>query len=348
MRPKLSIATLLLLSGCKLLASGVIDETCEDLPGGCDGTVDTDDTRDTEDTAPPYVPDNPFVLGLAVASETESEVSLRAFDTDFELLIEAVLPLQEDTSVGPVAYDHDQGALYGFDNGSRKLVTYSESAGLVLVDISPEITDFDDDIVDMMVADGTLYLVGGSTLLKHEVGDGFVTEIEISNAAPQLVRSIFAPSSSSSVFLLDIGEAGQEPDLYRVDLDTQRGVRSYENFDDGQGRAQAGFYGLENLPYVCSELGAVYSVESLDAGDRVPLAMPLADEMIEHYGVDMALDVSDCSYDPIAERYLVFSRALGAINMDEYGHVLPHLAPDDGESFVRGYFFVVPADSDTE
>jgi len=332
MRSLMLIAPLL-LSGCNLFRSGLIEQTCEDLPRGCDGTIDTEIPDDTDDTAP-WVPDNPFTLGTVLASAQDAELQLRVFDADGQLIQDAALDASEVTGAGPVAYDPDQPRIMLFDNDVGVLFVVADGATPVRVSATAELGW----VYDMVVVDSVLFLVSANAIWGYQPG-GDSLELLGTIAGLAQIQGVFS-AFDDNLFLLNWA-SDNTPDLYRFTISTGENRLSYEGYDDGVGRSASGFQGPSAKPYVCSSVGGVYAVEDLQGGDHVPAAFPSQDLLVEAIGVELLSSVTDCDWDEGAERFLLHSADYGLMAMDEWGRVEPMMIPPTGEQFVRASFFFV-------
>jgi len=335
------LAPTLLLAGCNLFQSGLITQTCEDLPAGCDGTIDTDPpTDDTDDTAP-YIPDNPFTTGTVVASARDGELQMRVFDRDGELIQGA--SLSADAVAGPVAYDPATSRLFLWDNGASQLFVIGADGEPTQV--PPSTTDGDVGMVfDAQVIETALYVSTANAVWVYQPDTSNLRKVGTVTGMVQ-VQSLFE-AFDDNLFLLNWG-SDDTPDLYRFTISTGESRLSYEAFDDSLGRSASGFQGPVAKPWVCSSVGGFYAVEDLQGGDRAPSAFPDADDISDLLGVTVLSGVTDCEWDDNAERYLLHSKDHGVFTMDEWGRLEVLITPEANEGFVRGYFFDDP-DTDTE
>ncbi len=336
------IAPLLLLAGCNLFRSADIPTTCEDLPGGCGG-IDTHPPDDTDDTAP-WVPDNEFGMGMALATIAGDTVKVRAWGPDGVLLTEGGMPLDDIGEAGPVAYDPAGPDFYVWDHSGHRLWIWEGGNDPFSASLS-EGSDAT-NVRDLVVMDGTPYLVTANAIWSYNSAEQSIDELG-SNDSLYSVSSVFV-AYEDNLFLLD-GSADEQPDLYRFTVSSAESRLSYEDFDDGLGRASQGFKGPESKPYVCSPVGGMYSVESLQGGDQVPAAYPDQDQLAELFGgAEHLVDITECAWDDTAELYLLHSTIHGVISMDSWGR-LEQRYDGAGEELVSACFFdPVEDDSDTD
>lgn len=334
MRPTLMLLALpLLAAGCNLFRSALIERTCEDLPGGCDG-IDSEPPDDTWDSGP-WIPENPWTLGMVLLSIQDDELWLRAMDPVGEMWAEFRTASDAALRPGPVEYDPATNRLFFWDNAAQVLWVVADG---VPATYGPVLTE--DQVVgemyDATFFEGALYLVSDTALWRFSEGTGLVEAMALGDPF-QLLTSVF-PAFVDNLYLLDQGGDGQ-PDLHRVTVSTVTDRLANEDFDETSGRAHRGFLGPENKPHVCSDVGAVYAIETLQTGDNAPLAFPDQDELAALFGgAELALETSDCAWDEGAQRFLVHSRALGVLAVDTWGHVEPRAVPASGEAFIRGSF----------
>jgi hypothetical protein len=337
MRSLKLIAPLLLLSGCNLFRSGLIPQTCEDLPGSC-GTIDTEPGDDTGDTAP-WVPDDPRTLGVAVVSSSDAEVRIQAWDASGELLQSATLDPSEAPSPGPVAYDPDQPRLLLWDNEAQVLIIAADGSEPVRVAVDSTVTDGPGWIHDSILIDSVLYLVSDTAVWGHSPGDSAVQQLGSYSALAE-VHSVF-PAFEDNLFLLNWSNDGT-PDLYRYTISTAESRLSYEDYDDSFGRSASGFQGPADKPHVCSDVGGVYVVETLQSGERAPAAFPSQTELSELIGAQMLEGVTDCAWDEGAELFMLHSAEHGVFAMDAWGRLERSHQAEAGHRLLRGSFFQAP------
>jgi hypothetical protein len=330
-------APLLLLAGCNLFRSGRIGQTCEDLPGGCDGP-DSEPPDDTVDSAP-YVPEPDSSLGVALASLSGGTLWVRALDAAGAVLQEASATVPDTWRAGPVAFDAENGRLLTFDNGSMELWTFDASGAESRMPLAEDVTGVG-TVYDMALVDGALFLVTDTVLWRLQPDAGAI-EAFLAASGFRYVRGVF-PASDDNLYVLDLGGDGQ-PDLFRVTISTVESRLSFEDYDDGQGRTGRGFRGVDNEPFVCSGVGAVYQVSVLQGGDRYPAAFANQDELADLYeGAIYAEETTDCAWDPVTGRFALHSARLGVLAVDAWGHVLPLYRPEGDEQPLRGSFFSIP------
>ncbi len=335
MRTLMLIAPALLLTGCNLFKSGLIEQTCEDLPDGCGG-IDTQPGDDTGDTAP-WVPENPYSLGLVLGVKQGAQLALYAFDAERNGLLDAAIAVSQVDQPGPVAYDPEQPRLMLVDNGNQQLLVATEGGSFEPVPMQAVAVGEDAKVNGLLMVDSGLYLSTTTTVLAYQPGDSQVARL----ASPSGVSSIqgLFPAYEDNLFLLNWGQIDNQPDLYRFTISTTESRLSYEDFDDNLGRAVSGFVGPQAKPFVCSQLGGVYSVEDLQAGERGPAAFPDRDDLNDLIGVELLSGVSTCAWDDQAERYLVFSTEYGVFSMDAWGRVELLIAPGDDQGYFAAAFF---------
>jgi hypothetical protein len=343
MRSLMLVAPLLLLSGCNLFRSGLIPQTCEDLPRGCDGTIDTQPIDDTGDTAP-WIPEDPATSGVVLVSKTDDGVQLRARSPSGELLASAEIAAAQAPDPGPVVYDPDTNRILMWDNEVKKLFVLVEGTEAVKVGADPGLDVDPGFATDALVVDTEYFLVAGDQLWSYPQDAEFLTALP-SNSAISDIRSVF-PAYEDNLFLLDWGSDGT-PDLYRHTISTQESRLSYEDYDDSFGRSISGFRGPTEMPHVCSTVGGVYTVEVLQSDERTPAAFPLAADLEESLGVEMLSGVTDCGWDHGSEQFLLHSVDHGVLRMDPWGRVRRTLAPATDETLIRAAFFTV-ADGSTD
>jgi hypothetical protein len=333
MRSLMLIAPMLMLAGCNLFQSGLIAKTCEDLPGGCGG-IDTQPPDDTDTT--PWVPEDPYTKGMVVASTSGSELVVRVYDVQGEVVQSASFDSAELSVAGPVAYDPVQPRILQWDNGSQQLFVVADGSEPVRVVADSSAGDELGWVYDSLLLDSALYLASATALWVYLPEASSITKLGSASGLVQ-VRSVF-PAYADNLFLLN-WNAGAQPDLYRLTISTAETRLSYEDFDDSLGRAYTGFQGPAVKPYVCSSVGGVYSVEELEAADRSPAAFPAQADVEALFGVSILSGVTDCGWDPGAERYLLHSLDHGVLAMDAWGRLEQRFAPESGEQLVRAAFY---------
>jgi hypothetical protein len=337
MRSLMLLAPTLLLAGCNLFRSGFIEQTCEDLPGGCGG-IDTELPPDDTGDSDPYVPVSPYSLGVATAFVGADGVHLTAVDEERRLLQEGLIGAEHSVAPGPVAYDPLTQLLMVWDNASDSLWVVDAAGDLSQIPPDTAVGSEVGYVTDAALVDGSLYLVSGSGLWLYAPGATSVTLVEASSEG-SLLHSVFF-AFADNLFLLDWGADG-EPDLYRYTISEGSSRVSYEDFDDSLGRSSWGFQGASALPYVCSSVGGVYAIEALQSGDRAPAAYPNQDDLAELFGGAAQLPgVTDCAWDPAAERYMLHSQAHGVVSMDAWGRLDAYMPPGPELQPLRADFFV--------
>ncbi len=338
MRSLMLVAPLLLMSGCNLFRSGLIDKTCEDLPLGCGGIIDTQPTDDTGDSDP-WVPENPYTTGMALAVASDGEIQLRVIDAQGQQIQGASLDSSEVSAAGPVAYDPIQPRVMLWDNGGQTLFVVADGAQPVRVTVDTSEAAELGWVNDAVVVDSVLYLVSATAIWSFLPGDSAIHKLGSAVGLTQ-IQGVF-PAYDDNLFLLNWG-SDDAPDLYRYTISTAENRLSYEAFDDSLGRVAAGFQGPAAKPHVCSGVGGLYLVEDLQGGDHAPAAFPSQADLQALVGADLLAEVTDCGWDDGAERYLVHSAVHGVVAVDTWGRVDALVLPEPGEQFVRASFFVVP------
>lgn len=336
MRSLKLVAPLLLMSGCNLFRSGHIEQTCEDLPRGCGGTIDTQPTDDTGDSAP-WVPDDPSTVGMALVSIVGDQVQLRVFDPAGALIQESVLGASEAPSPGPVAYDPIQPRIMLWDNSSQVLFVAADGSDPTSVTVDTTEEAELGWVYDTVVVGSVLYLVTATSVWTYLPEDTAIHKLGSATSLAQ-IQSVF-PAFDDNLFLLN-WSADATPDLFRFTISTSESRLSYESFDDSLGRSSSGFQGPAAKPHVCSGVGGVYSVEDLQGDDRAPIAFPSSADLQDLVGITVLGGVTDCGWDDGAERFLLAS-PYGVFVMDEWGRVDATLLPEGDEQLVRAAFYMV-------
>ena len=341
------LAVVLLVSGCKLFASGAIDQTCEDMERGCPGDPQPDSGIDSGDSAP-FVVENPYSLGFTVGMQTGETYLVQALSAAGDVFYDQGIEPPPGSEAGPVAYDPSINTLYYFDLGLGGMGVFSETLGDLQVIGVPQ--DSDESFMyarDLLAADGNLYLATDGWVYSYVPVAKAGFQVMASSTLLQRGRSLY--HGQSDLYLLDIGPDGGQPDIFRVDSASGSLTLSVQDFDDGQGRAISAIFGpdlndngIEDDTVVCSALGAVYAVSSLQTGDREPYAFPNQDQLSDLLGIDLLEDVSSCAWDSAAERFLLFSATQGVLSLDSWGNLESLWQPSGEELAFAGDFFTLP------
>lgn len=328
MKRSLSLVMILpVVAGCHLFSSGTIATTCEDLEGGCDPDSGPEDTGS-------FVPDSPYGSWFVSGSGTANEIQVRVVDPDLDVVVEASTDPSREP--GPVAWDEVEERAFYYDNATRFLHVLCRGADRVIQGEAPDSGATSLVIVDLHVIEGTLYALAPTALYQADLeAEAFVTVVGAGGF--QDARSVF-PAPGEHAYVLDAGGPEGLPDLWRVDLGAHSASLMFQNFDDGQGRAHAGFLGEEDMPWVCSSLGATWAVADLSGGSRVPSVVPDAADMEALVGRSFVEDVTDCGWDAASSRFLVASSSAGLLGIDAWNHVDRILAPQEDEDPFRASF----------
>jgi len=318
------------LAGCHLFASGTIGTTCEDLEGGCPGDTGPIDTS-------PVGGD--YTVRSVLGARGAGGVSVRAIGPEGDVLLSVAT--DDSPSPGPVAWDEPGGRIFYYDNAASVLHVLQPSAGAVIDGYAPDTGAERIQAVDVAYVDSRLYVLAPTALYRVDIeGRTFGTLV------PEgliLDGRSMVPSPDGAIWVLDLGGVGGLPDLWRVDLGSGDAVQALSDFDDGQGRAHAGFLGPGNTGWVCSALGSMYAVEDLLAGSRTPSAMPDPADMQALVGASFVDDVTDCGWDPSASRFLASSVSAGILGIDAWNSVDRRVAPVEGETPFHADFVPAPA-----
>jgi hypothetical protein len=333
MRSTLTLLAALPLTGCNLFRSAYIETTCEDLPGQC-GTVDTEPgPDDTFDTAP-WIPPPPSSLGVVLGSLVDGQIWLRALLPDGVIAKEAHFDAS-DLRTGPVEYDPVEDRLFLWDDAAATLWMIGGEGDVRSVgDVDAAIGR----VHDLQMFEGALYLVSDKAIWRW-TPDADALERLATTSSFYLLCGIFPSSQAGSLSVVDLG-ADDAPDLYRVDPSSAASVLVYADFDSEPGRTASGFQGPSSKPHVCSSVGAIYSVEDLQSGNRAPLVLADQDAMTAEFGVGLAEETTDCAWDAGAERFLIHSLTVGVLALDAWGHFVVLARPGEAEEFIRASFFV--------
>ena len=330
----MALLGLLPSAGCHLFADAYIERTCEDLPLGCGGTVDTSSTDTSDSGQVPIEYGSHMVLGVQSGDQLAIEVYSPEGDLAATMSVQltALTNQDLDAALGPVAYDPDNGVFYFYDNVSMQVHIMPESGSSVELDAYYSAQD-------ILIMGGIAYLGVQYYVFSFDplLADGL--DLATFETYFYNVEAVF-PAYDDSLYVVSLGLNDDDlPDLYRGDTTSKEVVLAYEDFDDGQNRAQDGFSGPDGQPFVCSIAGAVYRIEDLAMGDRTPVAFPSEVEMEQLFGSSVLSDVVDCGWDDLSGRYLLLSRSAGLLSIDEWGSVDSIRVAPDGSSFFRAAFY---------
>jgi hypothetical protein len=329
--PTASLVLLPVLAGCHLFSSGTIGTTCEDVGAGCTDTGQ-------EDTAP-FVPPNPYTTRFVVGVNREVAITVRVVDAAEGVVLEASTDASHDP--GPVAFDDAGSRLFYYDNATRFLHVLANGTDSPVMGYAPDIGVTSIVAVDLEAMDGQLYLLAPDALYRLDTANSSFVTVAYPGSFLD-ARSVF-PTPDGQANVLDRGEMGGYPDLWRVDLSSGGTTYAFTNFDDGQGRASHGFLGPDDAPWVCSVLGATYAVADLNGGAREPAVLPDAADVEILVGSPLLDDVSDCEWDEAAARFVMASPSAGILGIDAWNSVDPIVPPQAGETPFAAAFVPAPA-----
>lgn len=331
-------AACLAAPGCHLFASGRIDKTCEDVPRGCPGTVDTTHTGETAE--PPFV----LSLGWVEGRNREGTVQLVAFDGAANVLVDAEAGTGF-TDPGPVAWDPDNSLFYLVDNGTGTL-------HVVPPDGTPTSVSLYTTAGDLLVLGGILYLATPNFLMAYDPRVG-VPDTDVVNTTFGRLDSVFPynPDIVEEVWLVDLVGDAQAPRAYHgvvdlVDPTASRAALAYDGYEPDGGRSGDGFMGpgdFGDFAYVCNSAGAVFAINQLKTGVMAPAAMPSSTSVQEITGsVSQLSTVTDCAWDGEADAFLLFDATWGvfALSREDTDNLrLVSAAPSAPETAFRASFF---------
>ena len=271
------------LLGCYLIDNGGIDcaadEVCarDSLPEG-DADTDADSDADTD------VPGQREV-GAVFGSQGGS-------DWSFVVVDPAGAEVLRQTTSGAV-----EGPLTWLDQAQSGLLLDGDQAWVVDADQAQAATVLPEEARDLEWVSPSLVVLFPHGLAEVQGSETVWLEQGAFQNATRLVAD-----GAGGVWVLDLGLG--LPSLYH--WNEEQGLSQVNaDFDEHSGRTVGLFLGPDQLPWVCSGGGAVWSVAALAQGDRSPAR--LADNQLS--------GVMDCGYDGGSDEFLLFSQQLGIVRL---------------------------------
>ncbi len=320
------------LSGCALFASGAIEKTCEDLPLGCGGGVDsadTDDggddtgggsddgsgddgtgddgsgddgTGDGDDSGPVDTgpPPEPLRGTVAVGWSNQAGLGVWVHDADGALLQELYTDDAANTTYA-LAWDPDAELLYAAFGGSLAEVNLKTGQASVELDLGL-------DVVALALVGDELWVIGADTLgVVDLAGSAQVYEEELPAGTLSDVSGGYYAPSRGAIDMVDLD--ADTPDLWSWSLGSEALEVSLQDFDSVSSRARLPFAGADERAWSCTAAGGVHRLEDLAAGDRT----------LERL-IDRSLDdLVACGYDPGSDEVIMFSAQAGILRVSPDG-----------------------------
>jgi len=226
-----------MLIGCHVFDSGVIDVTCDELPG-CEG-IDTNQDTSIE-----------VGFGIAV-SHSDGEAWLASVYDSPDLSPSLQISGTGDL-LGPVAYD-------GVDT------LYVVSGGLLYAmksnnDISSTPLGIN-DATSIALTDDKIFISNGIQLIIYD--GSITTELD-----PEFFTSLMF--FDDLLYVVD-NDSNNGPDIYGVDPIELTLEFESVNFSSSAARSRAGsFIGPDGDVFMCSGTGAIYNLKDLESGANTP------------------------------------------------------------------------------
>lgn len=285
-----ALSFLVLASGCHVFESIQVECTSDMSCAGGTDTADTADTAEDTDTGTPGEPEVGWVTAQAGAGKT----FVRVIDP-----VSGEVARQWELNgeyPGTPFYDPaSQSGLFAAIGGFWMLAADGDVAS---AGEGPDSENYDISHLgpDMLAAyQGGLTRVSADMSVNEQVVPlGTLTEIR------------YVGGNSRVAFFVDPSSGG--PDLWKIDTSWEYG-QVLTDYDTSLTRASNVFPGPDDKPYACSPVGSIYSVEAVSAGQT--RAEAVYDGTLD--------DVSDCTWDPGDESFILYSPTAGLFRIDVDG-----------------------------